>query len=359
MKIEVVHHLGPLREEWEALHAASAADTFFASWTFCDAWLRHFPEQQPWIVLARDDDGTLNGIAPMLLSRVRHRGVTLTYLQFIGAAAPVEHFDFIVQRGREAEVLPSMLEALTRAKFDVMELGNILPHSPSLPVLRESALPFDEIDGHTAPVLMLPESMVAVLARQDKKKSERARYYMRRIERDYPGRWSCEVAGSGEVDSALDELIAVHQAQWVARGVEGAFGKPRLAAFYRQLAHRLAERGWLRMYRLVVDGKLVAANLAIVYRQRFLHFVNGTDYSVPVQSPGVVLHYNMIERSIAEGVREYDFMWGEEQYKYDWGAERRVDRILRWNRSLRARVLRQARRVWRGVRRRVAGRSSS
>jgi CelD/BcsL family acetyltransferase involved in cellulose biosynthesis len=189
-----------------------------------------------------------------------------------------------------------------------------------------------------------------VLARQEKKKSERARYYMRRIERDYPGRWSCEVAASDAVGTAFDELLALHQTQWVGRGKEGAFGDAKLAAFYRDLAHRLAERGWLRMYRLVADGKLVTANLAIVYRERFLHFVNGTDYSLPVQSPGVVLHYNMIERSIAEGVREYDFMWGEEPYKYDWGAEPRVDRTLRWDRSLRARLLRQAQRVWRSIR---------
>ena len=353
MKIEVVERLAgvaELREEWEALHAASENDTVFASWTWCDTWLRHFPEEQPFIVLARDDGGTLAGIAPMLLRKARTRGGPLTYLAFIGASAPVEHFDFIV---RDADVLPPLLEALKRPRFDVLELGNILPHSPSLPVLRASGLPFYEVDGHASPVLHLPPDMDAVYARQEKKKSERARYYLRRIERDYPGRWSCDAVRCEEVDGALDALIRIHQGQWQERGQPGAFADARLTAFYRELARRLCERGWLRMYRLVVDGKLVSANLAIVYRGRFLHFVNGTDYSVPVQSPGVVLHAKMIERSIGEGVREYDFMWGEEPYKYDWGAELRVDRTLIWARSVRARLFRQARRVWRAVKKRV------
>jgi CelD/BcsL family acetyltransferase involved in cellulose biosynthesis len=356
MNIEVVEQssaLGPLREEWEALHAGSAADTVFASWTWCEAWLRHFPEERPWIVTARDGAGRLIGIAPLALRVARTRPVPLTYLQFIGSSAPIEHLDFVVRRGLEAEVLPPMLSMLHRAKFDVLELANILPHSPSLPLLRASGLPFYEIEDHVAPVLKLPADMDGVLARMDKKKSERARYYLRRIERDYPGAWACEVVKSDDVDTALDELIHVHQAQWEGRGKEGAFGNDRLTAFYRDLAHRLCDRGWLRMYRLLVGGRLVSANLAIVYRDRFLHFVNGTDYSVPVQSPGVVLHYNMIARSIAEGVREYDFMWGEEPYKYDWGAERRVDLTLTWARSPRARLLRLARRVWRGVKRRL------
>ena len=354
MHVEVLQQssaLGPLREEWEALHADSATDTVFASWTWCDTWLRHFPGEKPWIVIARDDSGTLLGIAPLALRVAKTRPVAQTYLQFIGSSAPVEHFDFVIRRGREAEVLPPMLETLQQAKFDVLELANILPHSPSLPLLRASGLPFYELEDHVAPVLKLPADMDGVLARMDRKKCERARYYMRRIERDYPGKWA--VVHDEDVDTALDELIRVHQAQWEGRGHEGAFGNERRTAFYRDLAHRLSGRGWLRMYRLLVDGRLVSANLAIVYRERFLHFVNGTDYSVPVQSPGVVLHYSMIERSIAEGLREYDFMWGEESYKYDWGAEKRVDRTLTWARSSRARTLRLARRVWRGVTRRL------
>jgi CelD/BcsL family acetyltransferase involved in cellulose biosynthesis len=343
MNVEVVQQLGPLRAEWEALLSDSATDTIFASWLWCDAWLQHFgAEETPRVLVVRDAAQQLAGIAPLSLRTVKAGPLTLQHLQFIGASAPVEHFDFIVRRGRETEVLPLLLTAIEQMEFDVLQLSNILPHSLSLPLLRESRIPFVETDGHAAPVLMLPEEMDEVLARMEKKKSERARYYQRRIARDYPD-WCCSVAQSADIDVALDELIRMHQAQWEARGAAGAFGNARLTNFYRDLAHRLDERGWLRMYRLAAGGDVVSANLAIVFRNRFLHFINGTDYSTSVQSPGVVLHYCMIERSIAEGVREYDFLWGEEPYKYDWGAERRVDRTLTWERSAPARILGRAR----------------
>jgi CelD/BcsL family acetyltransferase involved in cellulose biosynthesis len=84
----------------------------------------------------------------------------------------------------------------------------------------------------------------------------------------------------------------------------------------------------------------VSLDFAFIYRDRFYHFINGTDFQAPVESPGIVLHTCMIEDSIAAGVREYDFMWGEESYKYDWGAQRRADQTLIYHATLRAKLLR-------------------
>jgi CelD/BcsL family acetyltransferase involved in cellulose biosynthesis len=356
MKVAVVHEpaaLGALQQEWEQLESAASAGTFFASWLWCKAWSDHFGgDATLHLLLARDDGGALLGIAP--LSRVRlhtKARLSIEQLQFIGASAPVEHFDFLVLAGREREVLPAMLATLRAASYDVLALANILPDSASLPFLREGHLPFDEHDGHLAPVLDLPGSMAEVLARLQKKKNERFRYYRRRIDRDFPD-WSCTTASTpAEVDAAFDTLLRLHQQHWTARGEPGAFADARLTAFYRDLAHRLAARGWLRMYTLQAGAAIVSVNFAFVYAGRFHHFINGTDFDTTVDSPGAVLHYCMIERSIAEGVREYDFMWGEHDYKYDWGGRARVDRTFIRNASLKARALGVARAVVRGMRR--------
>jgi CelD/BcsL family acetyltransferase involved in cellulose biosynthesis len=335
------------REEWERLQDDSATDSFFASWTWCSTWWRHFGDDEELaLITARDDDGTLLGLAPLSVTRAR----TLAQLGFIGAAAPVEHFDFIVKRG--SDVLPRLLASARAVPHDVLSLANILPESPSLPVLRASGIAFEEHEDHVAPVLDLPGDMEAVLASLQKKKNERFRYYRRRIDRDFPGAWSCTTASTpAEIDEAFDTLVELHQRQWTARGERGAFAEPRMSAFYRDLAHRLAERGWLRMYRLIAGGKVVSVDYAFVHRARFHHFITGTDFDSGVDSPGAVLHYCMIERSIAEGVREYDMMWGEHDYKYDWGARRRADVTFTLHATPRARMLRRAREWWRALRR--------
>lgn len=355
MKVAVVHEpeaLGALQQEWEQLEATTSAPTLFASWLWCTTWSEHFGgDAALHLLLARDDDGTLIGIAPLSLVRLQTKAhLTIEQLQFIGAAAPVEHFDFVVRAGREGDVLPVMLAMLSGAPYDVLSLANILPHSPSLPFLREGSIGLDEHDGHLAPVLELPGSMPEVLARLQKKKNERFRYYRRRIERDFPD-WSCTtVSAPAEVDAAFDTLVRLHQQHWTARGEPGAFADARLTAFYRDLAHRLAARGWLRMYVLRAGGAVVSVNFAFVYAGRFHHFINATDFDTEVDSPGAVLHYCMIERSIAEGVGEYDFMWGEHDYKYDWGGRARVDRTFIRNASAKARALGVVRAVVRGVR---------
>jgi CelD/BcsL family acetyltransferase involved in cellulose biosynthesis len=298
------------------------------------------------VITARDDDGTLVGLAPLSLTRVRAApGVTLAQLGFIGCAAPVEHFDFLVRAGLENEVLPAMLARMRELPHDLLSLANILPESTSLPHLR--ALRFDERDGHSAPVLELPENLDAVLARLHKKKNERFRYYRRRIDRDFANDWSCTPATTpAEIDEAFDALVRLHQEHWTIRGEPGAFADPHLTSFYRDLAHRLGERGWLRMYRLIAGGKFVSIDFAFVYRGRFHHFINGTDFESGVDSPGAVLHSCMIERSIAEGVREYDMMWGEHDYKYDWGARKRVDRTFTRAETTRAKLVQEARKWW-------------
>ena len=338
--------LDSLRAEWERLQDDSATDSFFASWTWCSTWLRHFgshdqSNEQLALIAERDDDGALIGLAPLSITRGR---AGLTHLGFIGAGAPVEHFDFIAKRGFEARVVPAMLAKIRDIPHDVLSLANILPDSPSLPLLRASGIAFEESEGHVAPVLELPRDMSSVLAPLQKKKNERFRYYRRRIDRDFANDWSCTPAMSAaEIDEAFDALVRLHQQLWTSRGEPGAFADEPMTAFYRDLAHRMAERGWLRMYRLIAGGKIVSVDYAFVYRGRFHHFINGTDFTSGVDSPGAVLHYCMIERCIAEGVREYDMMWGEHDYKYDWGAKRRADRTLTFYATRRGRVVRRAR----------------
>jgi CelD/BcsL family acetyltransferase involved in cellulose biosynthesis len=342
-----------LRDEWERLQDVSAGDTFFASWTWCSTWWRHFGSDATLaLITERDAAGTLIGLAPLALTRVRVApGMSLAQLGFIGAAAPVEHFDFLVARGCEERALPALLAGAENVPHDVLSLANILPESTSLSLLR--ALPFSESDGHVAPVLDLPDHMDALMARLPKKKSERFRYYRRRIDRDFADHWSCTTASTrAEIDEAFDTLVRLHQQHWTTRGMPGAFADPRLTAFYRDLAHALAARGWLRMHRLIARGAFVSVDFAFVHRGRFHHFINGTDFDTAVDSPGAVLHFCMIEQCIAEGVREYDMMWGEHDYKYDWGARRRVDRTFTQDATRRARMIRAARSWWRAARKR-------
>lgn len=353
--IDDVRGLERLKPEWEALHEESAADGLFASWLWAELWTRHFGRDEPLrVVTVRDGKGHLLGIAPMSIATRRvARALKVKTLQFIGASAPVEHFDFVIRRGREHDVLPRLITTLCSMRVDAIALQNILPGSPTAALLRESG-DFVEEQGHVAPYLVLPDSMEKMLASIPKNRRDRFRFFRRRIDRYSPDWTLTQLSTREELLEGFEQLVRLHDVHWKSRDEPGTFASAELTAFYRELALALFDRGWMRMYRLVAGGKVVSVEYAFEFRKRFHVFTNGTDFDAGVESAGAVLQYLLIERAIADGIREYDFMWGEEEYKLKWGAEPRHDVTFVRELSTRARVVRQARAAWKALRQRLA-----
>jgi CelD/BcsL family acetyltransferase involved in cellulose biosynthesis len=52
-----------------------------------------------------------------------------------------------------------------------------------------------------------------------------------------------------------------------------------------------------------------------------LFYIGGRDESVDNPPPGLVLHAHSIRHAIANGFRTYDFLRGNEGYKYSLGAQ--------------------------------------
>ena len=121
----------------------------------------------------------------------------------------------------------------------------------------------------------------------------------------------------------MDDFLRLHRLRWAAEG--GSYGIPPGApeAFHREVAPLLAARGWLRLYRLFVDGRAIAAVYGIEAGRRFYYYQSGYDPAWSARSPGMVLVGRTVEEAYARGLTDYDFLRGEEPYKLDWAADRR------------------------------------
>jgi CelD/BcsL family acetyltransferase involved in cellulose biosynthesis len=79
---------------------------------------------------------------------------------------------------------------------------------------------------------------------------------------------------------------------------------------------RLLEQGALDLSWLEVRGEPVAALYSIVWDGKVHFYQSGRKPDVPQNiRPGIVLHVHAIQRAIAAGLREYDFLGGASQYK--------------------------------------------
>jgi CelD/BcsL family acetyltransferase involved in cellulose biosynthesis len=97
----------------------------------------------------------------------------------------------------------------------------------------------------------------------------------------------------------------------------------RFAAFRREVATRLADQGHLLLALLRLDGKVVAGELCFPFHTTCYRYNCCYDPAWKDESVGTVLQWETMQAAIAAGCREYDFLRGDEPYKYQWGAQPR------------------------------------
>ena len=152
-----------------------------------------------------------------------------------------------------------------------------------------------------------------------------------------------EARTASELDAGKRVLAALHGERWGRSGRTGAFRSPRFAAFHDEVMQRLLAEGALELLWLTVRGDPVAVVYNIMWKGKVYFYQSGRKIEVPKGvRPGIVMHARAIERAIAAGRREYDFLAGASQYKMQLATATRP--LLRV-RAVRSPVLELARRA--------------
>lgn len=330
-----------LREKWTELHQNSANDTVFMTWEWVTVWWEHFGhDKKLWLFQAYTPEGRLVGIAPMVVLKAGKTRLTQwKTLTFIGGTDPVDHLDFIIERGLEPQVLPAFLEAIRKHhQWEVLRISHIPPYSPNLSLLRASHIPWEEGQPDVAPYITLNVDWDTYYASLSKRFRQTQRRAINGLDQTYPNRWSIDVVSKPEdVHPTMLRMMELHQARWTARHEAGSFASEQLVKFYLTSAQKLFEQGWLRLYRLHVEDKLAGVALYFVYRGRMYAYSSGVDYAIPKVTTHV-LDQTAIKDAMQTGLQEYDFLLGDEDYKQDWNSVKRFDCTLLWYTSPRVRL---------------------
>lgn len=318
--------LDRLADDWRALHAAVGA-TPFQSWEWARAWWSHRRRGRLLVLCARDG-GALVGVLPLTIARRR--------VTFLGAPE-ADYQDLLALPGRADEVRDACAAWLAAApEWDVVDLPDVPEASPLAALAAPSpSLVVRRHPHRVCPYLALDGDWRLAAGKQLRTRLGQKR---RRLDRDF--RVEFDLAGADELPHALDDLFWLHDRRWRRRGLRGAFARPSVRDFHRELAARFCARGWLRLHRLRVDGKTRAAFYCFGDGARVYYYLSGFDLALGRYSPGAVLMARAVEEAQASGARVFDLLRGDENYKREWGArERRTVRVvMRRLRSLRALV---------------------
>lgn len=326
-----------LRDEWNDVLARSAANNIFLTWEWISTWWELYGAgARLYVLTARDADGTLIGIAPLQQRPRRVLGLSrVDVLEFIGSGGDVtpEQLDFIIQSGAEGEVTPAFIAHIgaDRAVGGV-DLRPFAAASTNLAHVERSMRAVrgfgSTIPDSVCPVLPLPATKAEFMAGRSKNYRKKMKEYQRRCVRDLDARPRLSVTAA-ELEVDMGTLAALHHKRWDKR--TRAFRSTAYVEFHRRFAQRLLGKGWVRMFALDSPAGPVAMLYCFHYAGRFSFYQAGRDPDHQKHRVGLVLMHHAIEHAIDEHAEVFDFLRGEEDYKYMWAAgEVRAVRLAHW-----------------------------
>jgi CelD/BcsL family acetyltransferase involved in cellulose biosynthesis len=312
-----------LAAEWNSLLHHSSTDVPFLTLEWQSIWWEHFSYSDPLLVCAfRDEAGTLCGIAPLF----RNCETGKRELNTLGCADVSDYLDMIVAPGCEQAVFAALLDAVSAPgvpEWDAIDLCNIPEASPTrqvLPALAQARGWRAETSVQAVcPIVHLPATWDDYLATLDKKERHELRRKMRRAEQsDQPVSWYI-TAGEASLDADLDAFITL---LIKSRPDKAAFMTDTMRHFFHAAAHAAQRAVWLQLSFLTVNGDKAAACMNFDYDNRIMLYNSGLDtQNFQWFSPGIVLTGYLIQHAIENKRAIFDFLRGDEDYKYRLGGQ--------------------------------------
>ncbi|AMX99084.1 GNAT family N-acetyltransferase [Mesorhizobium ciceri] len=309
-----------LTPHWWKLWQQSPSATPFQSPAWLVPWWHAFAPGEL-ATVAVWHGGDLVGLAPCYLEH----GTAGSKLLPVGISLS-DYLDILAVPGIEAEVVGVIAESIFSIGWAQWILSDLPQDSVAL------AMKHPEMDRPTAhaacPVLAIAgdETLAGCVPARRRRQLRRARQAASRC-----GRIALSSA-NGSPQTFLDQLIRLHNVRWAEHG-GGVLANPAVEQFHRLSLPLLDAHGLVRCWLLAIDDRTIGAYYGFHHRGRAYAYLGGFDPAYAEESPGAILIGHAIVESIREDAREFDFLRGQEAYKYGWGAADRWTMRRVWTRS--------------------------
>ena len=308
--------LGLGEAAWNALLARSPIDVPFLTWQFQTSWWRAFgPADGLHLLGVQDGAGDWAGALPLYEAATPDGPV----LRIVGGIDVADYLDVVAVAGHEEAVWKALLGTLARGRARTLDLRPIPAGSSTVHLLPELARAAGFACAvereERCPVVALPASWDAYLAGLSGKDRHELRRKLRRATAGAP---RIEVARTpGGIAAQMDGFLALHRKSKTGKA---RFMDETMEGFFRDVGTATAAAGWAALWLLWLEGRPAAALFCFEYASTVGVYNSGFDPEARALSPGVALIARTIEDAIARGFRRYDFLRGEEAYKYGFGA---------------------------------------
>ena len=308
-----------LADHWQHLIEGCSEPTFFDQQTWQITWWSEFGgDSELKLIAVRSDSGVVNMIAPLMIDG--------SEISFLGSTDLVDYHDFLTRDRLSPGCIQAVVEAVSEmSSIDTITLQSLPGNSPIITQFSEAAehagwnVKIEQED--VAPRLDLPATWDEYVSSLRKKDRHELRRKLRRLEAAGEIR-QIELTSEEDVEAAMGDFMRLHR---MSNPGKNEFMTPAREKFFTRVSIDLAKENSTRLCFLEVNGERVATSLSFVCRDVRYLYNSGYNPAQYKLSVGLLNHALAIKSSIEEGHRVFDFMRGNEPYKYHLGG---IDRQI-------------------------------
>jgi CelD/BcsL family acetyltransferase involved in cellulose biosynthesis len=318
-----------LKRDWNALLAQSSPHVPFLRYEYLNTWWQHrgggeWPQDAQLALIVGHEGGAMAGVAPCFITT--HQGSRRLLL--LGSIEISDYLD-VISKDEDRQCFLSGLIDFVRScptsLGDVTELDfyNILEDSASIDFFKTVPGASIEMLQHS-PYIKLPGDWETYLTGIDKKQRHEIRRKMRRAA-------EAEVPAEVYITTDPDRLEADIESflGLMAQDEEKArFLTPEMREQMKEIMRVAFGGKVLLLVFLKIGGEFAAGYLNGDCLNRIWVYNSGVDRRFMDYSPGWVLLGHLLQWANEQKREELDFMRGDEEYKYRFGAvDRHVMRV--------------------------------
>lgn len=301
-----ISQLADCKNGWHQLVSRSTQASPFLAYEWFFALERHLL-QRPCSILTFWRENALIGIAPM--------EIVDDTLTFVTDERVTDHCDIICDPMHMQDVIAALATMIMQDGLRI-ELFPVQENSPltQLPLnVRDVRIERADV----CPFIRLPGTWDRYLESLGGKQRHELRRKLRKAAVTLTGL-------PGESITVLFELMAASDPD------KHAFLTPRVRDFFRDIALAFETKGWLRLQGAYVSEKPISVLFSFQAYKTIYLYNSGFDPDAAHLSPGIVSISQDIRSAIEQDFAYYDFLRGDEKYKYQLGAEDRYTvRLMR------------------------------
>lgn len=329
-----------VKNNWNSVYSQDRYAHFFLSWEWLSGWLEMIYE--PWLILAFSpaDSDDYAAFLPLKFTLEGEDGEQLRCELCMAGNSMADYTGLLCLPGHEQEAVSAfsqhILEQLTWSAFS---LGNMLQTDPRMALLLKLFPSSDyslmqirtrnegeETNQDVAPYTLLNDTWEDYLACQVSSNTrQKIRRFLRKV--DASDRFHIAETTADNLETHIDILLDFWQSRWREHKGEDC---NVIMDYVREIIIHCFEYDCLHLPVLWQGERPLGAiaNFLDTRKQVVLFVITGRDRTVKTPPPGLVLHAYAIRHAIRHGFKVYDFLRGDEHYKYSFGAKERYLRHI-------------------------------